>query len=197
MHIQLSDTKAVEGISKPGPGYGIGVYGEGGWIGVRGYANSTTYNSYSYGLYGEANGSNSAGVRIGVYGTAYGGATNWAGYFSSGSVYIANDLRIGTTQQAAGYSLSVNGKIACTEVLVQALAGWPDYVFAKDYKLMSLTDLEKSIQTNKHLPGIPSAIEVENQGIQLGDMQKKLLEKVEELTLHLIDQNKQIADLQD
>jgi hypothetical protein len=193
-HNSFSDTRAVEGISAPRPGYGIALSGEGGYMGTYAYANATTYTGYAYGVYGVATGT--SGTRIGVYGTAYGGVTNWAGYFSSGSVYIANDVRIGTTQQATGYSVSVNGKIACTELLVQAPASWPDYVFTKDYDLMSLPELEKNIRTNKHLPGIPSSKEVEKDGIQVGEMQKKLLEKIEELTLHLIDQNKQIADMQ-
>jgi hypothetical protein len=196
MHTRSTDTRALEGISKPAPGYGIGVYGEGGWMGLRGQANATTYTSFAYGVFGEAYGSGT-GTRIGIYGTASGGTTNWAGYFSSGSVYVGNDLRIGTTTQATGYSLSVNGKIACTEVLVQALASWPDYVFSKDYSLMSLPELEHSIQLNNHLPGIPSAIEVKNSGIQVGEMQNKLLEKVEELTLYLIEQNKQISELKE
>ncbi|MBK6963269.1 MAG: hypothetical protein IPH20_04835 [Bacteroidales bacterium] len=196
MHSGTTDTRALEGISVPRPGSGIGVYGEGGWMGVRGFANGTTYTSFVYGVYGSATGAGGVGTRIGIYGTASGGATNWAGYFSSGSVYISNDLRIGTTTQAAGYDLSVNGKIACTEVLVQAFASWPDYVFAPDYDLMSLSSLEESINRNKHLPGIPSAAQVESEGIQLGDMQVKLLEKVEELTLHLISQDKQIRQLQ-
>ena len=194
-HNAYTDTRAIEGISKPQPGYGIGVYGEGGYMGTYAFANAGSYSGYAYGVYGSASGT--AGTRIGIYGYAYGGAANWAGYFSSGSVYIANDLRIGTQQQATGYSLSVNGKIACSEVLVQALASWPDYVFAKDYKLISLPELEQSIQKNKHLPGIPSAKEIEAGGIKVGEIQNKLLEKVEELTLHLIDQNKQIADMKE
>lgn len=196
MHTRTNDTRALEGISVPQAGSGIGVYGEGGWMGIRGFANGTTYSSFVYGVYGSASGTTGVGTRVGVYGTASGGANNWAGYFSSGSVYVANDLRIGTTTQATGFDLSVNGKIACTEVLVQALANWPDYVFAPDYDLMSLASLEESINTNKHLPGIPSAAQVESEGIQLGDMQIRLLEKVEELTLHLINQDKQIRQLQ-
>jgi len=196
LHNSFYDTHAVEGISKPNPGWGIALYGEGGYMGNYSWANATTYTGTAYGIYGAATGTANVGTRIGIYGYAYGGTYNWAGYFSSGSVYIANDVRIGTQQQATGYSVSVNGKIACTEVLVQAPASWPDYVFAKDYKLMSLPELEQSIRSNKHLPGIPSCKEVEKGGIQLGDMQKKLLEKVEELTLHMIDQNKQIVDLQ-
>ena len=103
---------------------------------------------------------------------------------------------IGTTTAATGYALSVNGKAVCTEVLVDALADWPDYVFSDNYDLMSLQELEKSIKENNHLPGIPSAAEVEENGILLGDMQTKLLKKVEELTLYTIEQDKQIAELQ-
>jgi hypothetical protein len=192
-HNSYTDTRAVEGISKPRPGYGIALYGEGGYMGTYAFANATNYTGYAYGVYAAATGT--SGTRIGLYGYAYGGTTNWAGYFSSGSVYMANDLRIGTQQQATGYSVSVNGKIACTEVLVQAPASWPDYVFKKDYKLSGLPELERSIQLNNHLPGIPSADEVKTNGFQLGDMQKKLLEKVEELTLYMIDQDKQINKL--
>ena len=108
---------------------------------------------------------------------------------------MSSDLRIGTLNAATGYSLSVNGKIACTEVLVQASVSWPDYVFKKDYNLASLDNLEQSIRENGHLPGLPSAKEVEVNGYQLGDMQKKVVEKVEELTLYAIEQGKMLQDL--
>jgi hypothetical protein len=112
---------------------------------------------------------------------------------------IKNDGRVclGTTTAATGYTLSVNGKVACTEVLVEAAANWPDYVFREDYRLMSLSELEASIKENNHLPGIPSASEIEDQGFELGGMQQMVLRKVEELTLYVIEQGKQITDLQD
>lgn len=91
---------------------------------------------------------------------------------------------------ATGYQLSVKGKIIAEEVKVQLYASWPDYVFGKNYKLMPLNELEESINKNKHLPNIPSAAEVEKEGISLGDMNKRLMEKVEELTLYIIDLNK-------
>jgi hypothetical protein len=207
MHTSNSDTRAVEGISHPADGWGIGNYGEGGYIGSYGYANAGAYTSTGYGVYGIASGTATSGARIGVYGVANGsginygvygaagsGTANWAGYFG-GSTYIS-ELRINTTTQATGYSLSVNGKIACTEVLVQNLASWPDYVFSKEYNLTSLPELEKQISEENHLPGIPSAKEAAENGVSLGDMQKKLLEKIEELTLHLIDQNKKIESMQ-
>jgi hypothetical protein len=193
-HSWATDTRAIYGQSTPQPGWGIGVYGEGGYIGVRGFANSTTYGSWGYGVYGEANGSET-GTRVGVYGTASGGEDNYAGYFN-GNTCILGDLRVGSDAAASGYLLSVSGKIACTEVLVEEPGNWPDYVFSTDYTLMSLPELEKHITSENHLPGIPTASEVEENGISLGEMQRKLLEKVEELTLHLIEQNKLISNLQ-
>jgi hypothetical protein len=103
-----------------------------------------------------------------------------------------NSDRIGT-----GYQLSVAGKVICEEVKVQLRAAWPDYVFADDYNLMPIEDLEKSIRQNKHLPNIPAAAQIEKEGISLGDMNKRLMEKVEELTLYLIDLNKKNKQLEE
>jgi hypothetical protein len=192
-HTSFSDTRAIYGRSIPQNGYGIGVYGEGGYRGVYGWGNGGDYAGTSVGVYGNASGS--TGTRIGLYGSASGGTTNWAGYFV-GSAYVSSDLRIGTTTQATGYALSVNGKIMATEVRVEAFTSWPDYVFAEDYNLMSLDELEQNINEKGHLPGIPSAKEVSENGFDLGDMQRRLLEKVEELTLYTIQQEKMIKELQ-
>jgi hypothetical protein len=97
---------------------------------------------------------------------------------------------------AAGYKMAVKGKLICTEVRVEDIYGWPDYVFADDYSLMSLQEVEQSIKENRHLPGIPSAADIQNEGFELGNMSKKLLEKVEELTLYAIEQNKKIEELE-
>lgn len=88
------------------------------------------------------------------------------------------------------YNLAVNGNIRAKEIKVET--GWADFVFAKDYPLPTLLETEKHIKEKGHLPGIPSAAEVEKNGIELGDMNKKLLQKIEELTLYLIEQNKTI-----
>jgi len=192
-HSYYNDTYAISGVSTPQPGWGYGVYGEGGYRGVEGNANAQNYSGYAYGVYGQATGSNT-GVRIGVYGYASGGITNWGSYFL-GSNYMSGDLRIGTTTAATGYALSVNGKIACTEVLVQDPGAWPDYVFTSDYKLRSLDNLEQNIKENGHLPGLPSAQEIETNGLHIGDMQKQVVEKVEELTLYTIEQGKMLQEL--
>jgi hypothetical protein len=90
--------------------------------------------------------------------------------------------------------LSVNGKIRAHEIKVET-TNWPDYVFAPEHKLPSLSDTEKFIKENRHLPEIPSAAEAEKEGISLGEMNAKLLKKIEELTLHLIEQNKMTEEL--
>ncbi len=190
----FNDTRAIEGYSHSRPGYGYGVYGSGGYKGVQGVTVYDDYTGTSYGVYGYASGS--AGTRVGVYGFASGGTTNWAAYFS-GSAYVSSDLRIATTAAATGYALSVNGKIACEEVLVQDATSWPDYVFDHNYDLMSLDEVENHIIENKHLPGIPPAAEVEENGFNISDMQKRVLEKVEELTLYTIQQGKMIKELQE
>ncbi len=133
---------------------------------------------------------------------AHAGGGSWADmYFQtngSTKMFIESNgnIGIGTTDLAAGYKLSVDGKVACEEVLVEYSEGWPDYVFSPDYDLLNLNDLEDQIRKNNHLPGIPSASEIEEKGLQLAEMQKLLLQKVEELTLYTIEQGKLIDELQ-
>jgi len=102
--------------------------------------------------------------------------------------YVGINTRNPTTH------LDVNGKIRAKEIKVEAGA-WPDYVFDPSYELPSLEHTDRFIKANGHLPGIPSSEEVSAGGIELGQMNSKLLQKIEELTLHLIDQAKEIAAL--
>ena len=104
------------------------------------------------------------------------------------------DVGIGTSQ-THGYKLAVAGDIISEEVQVQLQTDWPDYVFEADYDLTTLEETETFIETEGHLPNIPSAQEVAEAGIALGEMNALLLEKIEELTLHLIEQNKQIEQM--
>ena len=92
----------------------------------------------------------------------------------------------------------VNGKISCTEieVKVSSAAWWPDFVFKSDYQLMPLNEVENYINANSHLPGVPSAAEVVANGNNLGQMNATLLQKVEELTLYVIQLQKRVATLE-
>ncbi|MEE9349318.1 MAG: hypothetical protein V3U80_04665 [Flavobacteriaceae bacterium] len=100
------------------------------------------------------------------------------------------NVSIGTTESATGFKLSVGGKIMAEELKVQLEDEWPDFVFEPNYNLYSLDKLEKYIDRNKHLPNIPSAEEVKENGIEVGEMNAKLLQKIEELTLYVIEINK-------
>ncbi len=286
-----TDVRAMEGTSLPAPGYGIGGYFEGGYIGLRAQANpqtlvgGTVYGIYSnitnngnpntrYGTYSTLSGT---GSNYGIYSSAGGGTSNFSFYGNDGNAYIADslwilrnpglarfdmlgvkgdvdvsegDFRIGNSTQrlkmgifttgtfaglariyaagtnarlvfgtdnfdvmgispanngtvvigngagifqaATGYKLNVQGKIVCTEVMVKDIASWPDYVFDKKYNLMPLNKLKKYINENNHLPNVPMASAIEKSGMQLAEMQKKMMEKIEELTLYILQQDKKI-----
>jgi hypothetical protein len=106
---------------------------------------------------------------------------------------VINNGNIGVGTATPTEKLSVNGKIRAKEIKVET--GWADFVFAKAYKLPTLQAIESHIKEKGHLPGIPSAAEVEKNGVELGDMNKRLLQKIEELTLYLIEQKKEIDAL--
>lgn len=105
----------------------------------------------------------------------------------------SNWVTIATDTPKPGYELSVNGQIVCEELLVEDSADWPDYVFKDDYRLAPLEEVEAHIRERRHLPGIPTASEIAANGLPIGEMQKRMMEKIEELTLHLIDQNKRMV----
>lgn len=104
--------------------------------------------------------------------------------------YFPGQVGIKTTNPGS-YDLAVKGKIHAQEVMID-VTNWPDYVFGDDYKLKSLAETEKFIKLNKHLPNIQSAKDAASNGTELGEMNKKLLQKIEELTLHLIEQDKRL-----
>jgi len=102
---------------------------------------------------------------------------------------------IGTTD-TKGFELGVNGKIAANEVKVATYSNWPDFVFKNNHNIPTLTEVENHIKENGHLIDIPSAKEVEKNGFFLGEMDAKLLQKIEELTLYTIEQEKKIEKIQ-
>lgn len=112
---------------------------------------------------------------------------------------IENDLvlkqgNVGIGTATPSEKLAVNGTIRAKEVIVET-SGWSDYVFDDGYELPPLGDVEAHIKSEGHLPGIPSAQEAMKQGVAVGDMQAKLLAKVEEMTLYMIRLEKENAEL--
>lgn len=103
------------------------------------------------------------------------------------------DNRVGIGTQNPQYSLDVNGTIRAKEILVETTGA--DFVFAEDYQLRPLSDVKTFIQENKHLPEIKSAKEMQEDGVSVSELQTKLLQKIEELTLYLIQQEQTIQDL--
>jgi hypothetical protein len=113
---------------------------------------------------------------------------------STGYVTIGTNAKVGPV---GSYKLAVKGAIAASAFNVVATGSWPDYVFDNSYKLRTLQETEAFIKVNKHLPGIPAAAEIEKNGYEISDMHKRMMEKIEELTLHLIEANKQIKLLEE
>jgi len=114
-----------------------------------------------------------------------------------GRVHLdGTQIAIGVVNAAAGaYKLTVSGKIICEELKVELYAAWPDYVFSEQYQLRSIHELKSFISDNNHLPNIPTASEVAEEGFEVGEMNRKLLEKVEELTLYIIQLQEQIDEI--
>jgi hypothetical protein len=106
------------------------------------------------------------------------------------------NVSIGLSNSTVKKKLTVYGSVVAEEVLVKSNV-WADYVFNDNYRLKPLSEINTFIKENKRLPEIPSAAEVkEQEGVNLGEMQVKLLQKIEELTLYLIEQNEKIQTLE-
>lgn len=118
-------------------------------------------------------------------------------YVGPNKMYSDIPMALGGNKIRTGFQLSINGKFVCTEGWVQPVGNWPDYVFSKEYNLPSLASVEQFISINSHLPEVPSASEVKQNGINIGDMDAVLLRKIEEMTLYMIQANKDITKMQE
>jgi len=107
---------------------------------------------------------------------------------------VKGRILIGTPVNSNGYMLAVNGKIGTRDIQIESSV-WSDHVFAPTYKLLSLSQLEQYIQANHHLPEVPAAETVAKEGYSMNEFDVTLLKKVEELTLYIIEQQKQIDAL--
>jgi hypothetical protein len=179
--------------------------------GANATASQTTYGAYFTNTHTGTSSSN-----VAAYFSASGGTNNYSALFDGGNVGIgtatpntnakldvngnifsSGKIAIGTTDMAkiGTYALAVNGDAIFKKVKVSLYTSWPDYVFHKNYELLPLSEVEKFISINNHLPEVPSAKEIETNGIDLGDNQTILLKKIEELTLYIIQQQKEIEEL--
>ncbi len=114
----------------------------------------------------------------------------------STKMLLTNDGRVGIgTTNTNGYKLAVEGTIGAREVNVNT-STWSDYVFNDDYRLPSLKEVERYIKEHRHLPEVPTATEVEEKGVNVGEMNALLLKKIEELTLYMIEQERKMGVMQ-
>ena len=120
-----------------------------------------------------------------------GGGFNYA-------LFLNDNGNVGIGTKAPLYKLSVDGTILAKEIRVnEAASYWPDFVFDKEYELMSLAEVKQFVTNHKHLPNVPSASDVDGKDISLGEMNNLLLQKIEELTLYIIDLQEQIDALKE
>ncbi|MBQ4819420.1 hypothetical protein [Aquimarina sp. MMG016] len=123
---------------------------------------------------------------------------NSDGDFSNGTrvkgkgLLVDQNLSVGGADFQQGFDLAVKGKIIAEELKIRTFANWPDYVFTPEYSIKSLSEVEKYITKHGHLANIPSAKQVQEEGFDLANMNALLLEKIEELTLHTIAQQKEL-----
>jgi hypothetical protein len=146
-----------------------------------------TLGHYAFGWFGDS-WYTSAGT---LWQSGFGGIK----FFTQGKFRMAihNNGNVGIGTDNPKNLLDVNGTIRAKEVKVE-LENWSDFVFDKDYKLPSLQEVETHINEHKHLPDIPSEKQVKEEGVNLAEMQAKLLQKIEELTLYVIKQEKKIEE---
>ncbi|MDD7886047.1 hypothetical protein [Flavivirga sp. 57AJ16] len=152
-------------------------------------------NHYAFGFHGYQDGSTTFAEPQNTYMSGYFGVD----FFTLGQnrMRISHDgiVSIGTVNRQPGYKLAVNGNIKAKEIKVET--GWSDFVFENNYKLPTLKEVEQHIKEKGHLKDIPSAEEVAKNGVFLGEMDAKLLQKIEELTLYTIAQEKRMNKLEE
>ncbi len=208
-----SSSSAIYGLRSVVSSGSAPTYGSGSVYGAYLSATAGNDNASAYGLYISAANYSSTAKTYGIYTSVMNG---WAAYFSGGKVAVTGNLGVGIgdpTQKldvrgnaylsgnvGIGVSnptqkLEVNGTIKAKEVKIDINTG-ADFVFSPEYNLKSLSDVESFIQTNKHLPEIPSEKAMQEEGLSINEFQIKLLQKIEELTLYAIEQNKKIEKME-
>jgi hypothetical protein len=167
------------------------------------YVNPNFFN-YSFSLYSDLT-NQDLYINTGTYGIAGANWRGWKKILNSSNIssyalpltggFITGNVGIGTTD-THGYKFAVNGDIHTKKVVVD-LINWPDYVFKSSYNLKPLSEVKTYIDQNHHLPEMPSEKEVAEKGIDLGEMNKLLAKKVEELTLYMIESDRKQKSLEE
>lgn len=160
------------------------------------YLNNSQYMKFDYS-------SNTSGASI-IWNNTQGGTGDQLSFrFGTGvaapSLLTLNplgQLGLGTTNFVGNHKLFVGGTIIAEELTAKLQTNWPDYVFAEDYVMMTNEELEAFIKEHRHLPGMPSAAQVAKEGLDVAKTEALLLEKVEELTLRLLQLDTLVKDLQ-
>ena len=165
-------------------------------------SNNNFGSAITFGASDVSNGEDAqAGIYVrsdGTYGTKmYFSTTDSYASGSKTAMTIGHNGKVGIGTSATGnHTLAVEGSIGAREIKVEAYPNWSDFVFEKNYTLPTLTEVENHIKVNGHLKGIPSAEQVKENGFFLGEMDAKLLQKIEELTLYTIAQEKEIEKIE-
>lgn len=142
--------------------------------------------------------------KIVTYGAAHSSAANtieFASQVAGANLYFGNPVRIGGAFDdlhviSNNYMLYVKKGIKSERVQVELYSQWPDYVFEEDYQLMSIAELREFVKKHGHLPGVPNSEDIEKNGINLAQMNEILLEKVEILSLYIIELEKRLTKIE-
>lgn len=175
--------------------------GDGTYLGVKGYeTQGASFNNKSFSIEHHFYGQTNSSINFYRGGGMTGGfiTFNTSDNTEKMRINANGKVSIGTSDEdfTPNVMLTVKGAIHAREVIVDLTGPLADYVFKSSYKLMPLHQVEQFVKTNSHLPEIPSAAEVQKNGLSIGEMQNKLLQKIEELTLYVIEQQKRIEQLE-
>jgi hypothetical protein len=190
--LTMLSTKAQNLILTNPPVYPYGanikVDYEGQWVREFSLSYGSTKKMLAFGVFG-----NSGNAEYGFIG----GNTTAESPYQSPWMVFKDDGNVGIgTINPGTYKLAVEGTIGARKVKVTSVNPWPDFVFGDNYKLLTIPEMEKYVQQHRHLPEIPSAKEVALEGIELGEMNRKLLQKIEEQALYIIELNKRLSKLE-
>jgi len=168
--------------------------GNGTFVGAQGF-NTDVIGGKSFSIVHNFYGQTNSSINFHRGGDRTGGFISFNTFSNQERMRIDPNGNVGIGTTTPREKLSVNGNIRAHEIKVEA-TNWPDYVFEEGYNVGTLSGLESYIRANKHLPEIPSAKEVEANGVELGEMNKLLLKKIEELTLYVIELKKESIEQQ-